>query len=80
MSSMQVKVLGPGCRNCITLEANVKAAVEQLGVDAQVEKVTDYGAIAAHGIMRTPGLIVNGAIKASGRVPSVDEIKRLIQG
>jgi len=77
--SIQVKVLGPGCRNCITLEANVKEAVQQLGIHAQVEKVTDYGEIVASGILRTPGLIVNGEIKTTGRVPSVDEIKGLIR-
>lgn len=78
--AVQVKVLGPGCRNCVTLEANVKEAVQQLGIDAQVEKITDVGEIVAHGILRTPGLIVNGEIKASGRVPSVNELKDLIKG
>lgn len=77
--AVQVKVLGPGCRNCITLEANVKEAVQQLGIEAQVEKITDVGAIVAYGILRTPGLIVNGEIKASGRVPGVNELKDLIK-
>ena len=78
--SMHVKVLGPGCRNCTTLEAHVKEAVHQLGIEAEIEKVTDYGAIVAHGIMRTPGLIVNGEIKSSGRVPDVDEVKGFLRG
>ena len=51
---MDVKVLGPGCANCVNLEKNVKAAVAELGVDAKVEKVTDYQEIMKYGIMRTP--------------------------
>lgn len=78
--SIQIKVLGSGCKNCMTLEANVKEAVQQMGLEAEIEKVTDYSAIMAHGIMRTPGLIVNGEIKSFGRVPTPDEIKRFIAG
>lgn len=78
--AVQIKVLGSGCKNCTTLEANVKEAVHQLGVEAQVEKVTDYGAILAHGIMRTPGLIIDGEVKAFGRVPTTDEIKGFLAG
>ena len=78
--AVQIKVLGPGCMNCTTLEANVKEAVQQLGTDAQIEKVTDYGAILAHGIMRTPGLMINGEIKVFGRVATTEEIKGFLAG
>ena len=76
---MDIKVLGPGCANCIRLEANVKQALAATGIaDATVEKVTDYADIAAWGIMSTPGLVVDGAVLVSGRVPDAAEIAQLI--
>jgi small redox-active disulfide protein 2 len=75
---LKIQVLGPGCRNCRNLEANVREAVAQVGVEAEIEKVTDFGEIASMGVMRTPGLVINGEVKVSGRVPSVEEIKALI--
>lgn len=76
---VSIKVLGPGCRNCVNLEANVREAVKQLGLEAQVEKVTDMAGIMAYGIMRTPGLVVNERVAVYGRVPGVDEIKTILQ-
>lgn len=76
---LAIMVLGSGCRNCLNLEANVKEAVNQLGLEAAVEKVTDYGAMLSMGVMRTPGLVINGEVKSVGRVPSVDEIKALLR-
>jgi small redox-active disulfide protein 2 len=77
---MEIKVLGPGCVNCHKMEELVKQAVKELGVDATVEKITDIGRIAMHGILSTPGLIVNGKIKHSGRpLPSLDKVKELIK-
>ncbi|MCB2412325.1 thioredoxin family protein [Demequina sp. TTPB684] len=71
---MEIKVLGPGCANCTRLEANVKEALAATGIaDATVVKVTDYADIAAYGIMSTPGLVIDGAVVVSGRVPSVAE-------
>jgi small redox-active disulfide protein 2 len=75
---MDVKVLGPGCANCVRLEANARAALTDLGLTASVEKVTDMATIIGYGIMSTPGLVVDGTVVVSGRVPSVDDIKRLL--
>ena len=75
---MHIKILGPGCKNCVNLEKEARAAVEHLGLDATVEKVTDYADIASYGIMRTPGLVLDGDVKVSGRVPSATEVRELI--
>lgn len=75
---MHIKVLGPGCRNCVNLEKEARAAVADLGLDATIEKVTDYPTIASYGIMRTPGLVVDEAVLVSGRVPKRDEIASLL--
>jgi small redox-active disulfide protein 2 len=78
---MEIKVLGPGCANCSKMEELVKTAVKDLGISAKIEKITDIGRIAMHGIMSTPGLIVNGKIKHSGKpLPSLDKVKELIKG
>jgi len=77
---MEIKVLGPGCVNCHKMEELAKQAVKELGVDATIEKITDIGRIAMHCILSTPGLIVNGKIKHSGRpLPSLDKVKELIK-
>jgi len=76
---MNIKVLGSGCANCVRLEANVKEALAAAGIaDATVDKVTDYADIAAWGIMSTPGLVIDGAVLVSGRVPDAAEIAQLI--
>lgn len=77
---MIIKVLGPGCRNCVTLEKETRAAVAELGIDAQVEKVTDYADIAAYGIMSSPGLVVDEQVVSSGKVLRKAEIVKLLQG
>ncbi|ADL13515.1 thioredoxin family protein [Acetohalobium arabaticum] len=76
---MEIKVYGPGCKNCVKLADNAKAAAEDLGADAEVEKVEDMSEIAQAGIMSTPGLGINGEVKVKGRVPNVEEIKELIE-
>jgi small redox-active disulfide protein 2 len=76
---MEIKVLGSGCSNCKKLFANAKQAVEELGVEATVTYVTDYMEIAKTGILRTPGLIINGKITSYGRVILVDELKAMIK-
>ena len=78
---MEIKILGPGCTNCYKLEELAKTAVKELGVEATVVKIADIGEIAMHGILSTPGLIVNGKIKHSGKpLPSLDKMKELIEG
>jgi small redox-active disulfide protein 2 len=77
---MKIEVLGPGCKNCESLEKATKEALGQLGVDADVDKITDYGEIAAYGVMSTPALAIDGDVVSSGRVPSVGEITELLAG
>jgi small redox-active disulfide protein 2 len=77
---MEIKVLGPGCFNCQKMVEMVKVALKELGIDADVVKVTDIGEIARHGVLSTPGLVVNGKVKHSGKpLPSMDRIKDLIR-
>jgi small redox-active disulfide protein 2 len=77
---MEIKVLGPGCANCFKMEELAKTAVKELGVEATVVKITDIGEIAMNGILSTPGLIVNGKIKHSGKpLPSLVKVKELIK-
>ncbi len=75
---MEIKVAGPGCPKCNQLENLVKEVVSELGMDAQVTKITDFSEIVQTGIMTTPGLIVNGRVKVSGKVPAKEEITRIL--
>jgi small redox-active disulfide protein 2 len=72
---MIIKVLGSGCANCQKLEALAKKAADELGIEAEIVKVTDYADIMAYGIMSTPGLVVNEEVKMAGRVPTLDQVK-----
>ncbi|MDY7109489.1 MAG: thioredoxin family protein [Planctomycetota bacterium] len=74
-----IKILGTGCPKCRTLAENAQAAVDELGVEGEVEKVTDITRIMDYGVMMTPALAVDGEVKSSGKVLSVAEIKALIQ-
>ncbi|MGB3013311.1 MAG: thioredoxin family protein [Candidatus Nanopelagicales bacterium] len=76
---MKIKILGPGCANCQRLEERTKEAVEALGLDVNLEKVTDAAEIASYGIMRTPGLVVDDTVVVAGRVPSTREISDLLK-
>jgi small redox-active disulfide protein 2 len=75
---MIVKILGPGCANCKTLERATREAIELLGLDATVEKVEDYPTILGYGVMSTPGLVVDEKVLVSGRVPRTAEITQLL--
>lgn len=79
MATLDIKVLGPGCRNCVNLDKATRAAVAELGIQASIEKVEDYAEIASYNIMSTPGLVIDGTVVSSGRVPSAGEIKVLLQ-
>ncbi len=72
---MIIKVLGSGCKNCKALEQNVQEALKQMGLTASVEKVEDFKTIAAYGVLRTPGLVIDEKLIASGKVLSVEQIK-----
>jgi len=71
---MVIKVLGSGCANCRRVEAIAREVLKELGVEASVEKVTDYKAIMAYGIMATPGLVIDEKVVSAGRVPSKTEV------
>lgn len=78
---MEIKVLGPGCANCLKMEELTKQAVNELGLNAEVIKVTDIGEIARHGILSTPGLIVNGKVVHTGKpLPGLAKVKELLTG
>ncbi len=72
------QVLGLGCPSCRHLAENVETAAKELGIEYELEKVTDIDAIVQAGIMRTPALAVDGKVKVYGRVPSVDELKTML--
>jgi len=76
---MIIKVLGTGCANCKQLERLAKMAVEELNLDAEVQKEEDIVKIMAYGILRTPGLVIDEKVVLSGRLPSKDEVKEIIQ-
>ncbi len=74
-----IKVLGSGCAKCNALEATVRSALEELGMDTAIDHVTDFGQIAAYGVMSTPALVVDGKVVSYGKVLSKDEAKTLIR-
>ncbi len=71
---LNIKVLGPGCANCKRLEQITRREVENLGLEANIEKVTDYGQIMTLGVMSTPGLVINERVVSYGRIPSNQEV------
>ncbi|MEW6244500.1 MAG: thioredoxin family protein [Bacillota bacterium] len=72
---MKIEVLGPGCPKCFSLMRNAQAALSELGVDAELVKVTDINRIADYEVWVTPALVIDGVVKVSGRVATKDEIK-----
>ena len=76
---MKIEILGTGCPKCKQLEANAKKAVEELNIKAEVEKVTDVGKIVDFGVMSTPAIVIDGEVKASGRIPTPEEIKKWLK-
>ncbi|RPI06823.1 MAG: thioredoxin family protein [Ignavibacteriae bacterium] len=75
---MNIKVLGSGCMNCQTLEKRTYTALQELQIDATVEKVQDYQKIASYGIMRTPGLVIDEKVALAGYVPTVEKLKEVL--
>lgn len=76
---MDIKVLGTGCANCKSLEKAVINALAEMNIAANVEKVEDIQKIMSYGIMRTPGLVINDKVVLAGRVPSIKELKEIIE-
>ncbi|SDO62742.1 thioredoxin family protein [Desulforhopalus singaporensis] len=75
---MDIKVCGPGCAKCHEAERLVSEAVKEAGVEATIEKVTDFNAIAGYGVFSTPAVIVDGEVKCVGKVPTKKEIRKWI--
>ena len=74
----KIQVLGPGCAKCKKLAEHAEQAAKELGIDYELEKITDLTQIMNFGVVMTPGLVVDGVVKSSGKVPSVEEIKKLL--
>jgi small redox-active disulfide protein 2 len=75
---MRIEILGAGCAKCKQLNASVETALKELGLSAEVVKVTEIAKIVAYGVMMTPALVIDGMVKSSGRNLSVAEIKKII--
>ena len=76
---MKIEVLGPGCPNCKKLEQDVKFALTELGIEAEVIKVSDLIKISSYGVLMTPGLVINGKVYSSGKLPLMSKLKRWIE-
>lgn len=76
---MELQVIGPGCKNCEKMADRAVEAANQLGLDYELEKITDVDEFADYGVMMTPGLAVDGEALISGSVPSVDKIKEQLK-
>ncbi len=75
---MKIEVLGTGCVKCTKLEENVMQAADEMGLDYVLTKIGDLKEIMNYGVMVTPALVVNGSVKSSGVVPSVEELKKIL--
>lgn len=75
---MKIQILGTGCAKCKKLAAAADSAAKELGLDYELEKVTDLSEIMAFGVMMTPALAVDGEVKVAGKVPPIDDIKKLL--
>lgn len=76
---MEIRILGPGCPRCQEVEKRTLNALAELNVGADVQKVKDIKEISKYKVFGTPGLVINGKVKAQGRIPSYEEIKKWIQ-
>ena len=77
---MKIAILGMGCATCNKLEDTVRLAIKETGVDAQIEHVKDIKKIMAYGVMTAPALVIDGVVKAAGKLPSLADIKQMIGG
>jgi len=76
---VKVQILGVGCPNCKKLEDNAREAIKALGIDAEIEKVTDIDQIMSFGVMMTPALAIDGVVKSAGKVLSKEQIMELLR-
>jgi small redox-active disulfide protein 2 len=76
---MKIQILGPGCAKCTKLMDTATTAAKELGLDCEIEKISDLNQIMSFGVMMTPGLVVNGEVKSVGKVPSLEEMKKMLQ-
>ncbi|WP_315122373.1 thioredoxin family protein [uncultured Clostridium sp.] len=77
--AMNIKILGSGCKNCVSLAENTKIALSQMGLEANIEKVTDLAAITGYGVMSTPALVVNEKVVSFGKVLKSNEIVKILE-
>jgi len=75
---MEIKILGTGCSKCKKLTEATELAAKELGLSYQLEKVTDLEKIMNYSVMSTPALVINGVVKVAGRIPSHDDLKKLL--
>lgn len=78
--TMKIEILGPGCPKCDKTESNVRDTLASLGMDAEVQKVTDQDEIVERGVMMTPAVAIDGEVKISGKVPRRAQLESLLQG
>ncbi len=76
---MKIEILGTGCAKCNALERAVRTSAEKLGIECQIEHVTDLNRITGYGVMMTPALVIDGEVKVSGKVPSERELEGLLK-
>ena len=76
---MRIEILGTGCSKCKQLEANARKAIEETKKKAEIVKVTEINEIIESGVMSTPAIVVDGEVKASGRIPTAEEIKKWLK-
>jgi small redox-active disulfide protein 2 len=76
---MKIQVLGTGCAKCKLLAEQAERAVRELGLDAEVEKVTEINEILDFGVMMTPALVVDGEVRVVGKVPAIDQLKDMLK-
>ena len=76
---MKIEVLGMGCARCNKLEQQVHEALKELSIEAEVEKVSDLDKISSYGVLMTPGLVINGKVFCSGKIPAMADLKKWIE-
>ena len=76
---MEIKILGLGCPKCRRVYANAQRAIAELSIDVRLEKVEDIDEILRYGVMITPAVVIDGRVRASGRIPSKEELKQWLQ-